>query len=294
MRLRSFSLFSRLAPRALAAAGLIIFSSSTFAQYDATAYIPNGTVFGRSTVPGDVSYFYNSGNASATASFTSNPIASVNYTTTAFNPSGQIILSGGGIMTYNFTVAAQPFTAVPINFSGLFASSTTPASAGYGAFTSFDIQTVNSSVFTNSSFASFFRGDCGAPICLQYTTSTNTTYTSTQLDLSQVSGSFQGTLNMLTGASGSVTGSVQILASAGVNVFFVPASATAFIDPHLEIDSMFLAANPGASLSITAGVGNAISAVPEPATYALTLAGLVGLTVAAKRRRLGLQQAWAR
>ena len=280
-----YQTFARLAPMILTASVAVIFSSSTFAQYQAIAYIPNGTVLGQTTVPGDVSYSYNSGGASAVASFTSNPIPSVTYTTAAFNPSGQIALSGGGIMTYRFTVVAQPFTTVPINFAGIYSSSTSPASAGYGSFTSFLVQTVDSSVSTYSSFQSNFQGACGASTCLQYTTFNNTTYTSIQSDPSNVSGTFQGALNMLTGASGSVIGLVQIAATAGVNVFFVPASATAFIDPYLQIAPSFLAANPGATLTVTPGVGNAISAVPELGTYGLMLAGLFGVAVAAKRRR---------
>lgn len=274
---------------ALVAIGIVGFSSSSFAQYDATAYVPSGNVLGHTTTPGNVSYpytfdggFYGS---SALVSFTSSPVASVSYSATAFNPSGQVILNGGGLMTYRFEVAAQPFTNVPIDFSGLY--STYQGARGSLAATSVVVQTVNSSVSTYSTFQSYFYGDCGAPICLQYTTFNNTTYTSTQSDVSHVEGSFEGTLDMLTGADGKVIGMVQLNASANINIGFASASAAAFIDPHLEIDAAFLAANPGATLTITPGVGNAISsvsAVPEPSTYALMLAGLAAVTVGGRRR----------
>lgn len=269
------------------AAGLTALSASAFAQYDATAYIPNGTVFGHTTTPGDKTYAYNVGTNSAIVTFTASPVPSVSYATTVFNPRGEASLSGGGNMTYRFTVAAQPFSHVPIDFSGLYSSSTFPSGPGYGATTAFSIQTVNSSVSTYSSFQSYLQGDCRAPICLQYTTF-NASYTSVQSDRSHVNGTFEGTLDMLTGANGTVIGVVQLFAGAGLDVGFVPASASAFIDPHLEIDAAFLALNPGATLTITAGVGNditGVSAVPEPETYALMLAGFGVLGWMGRKRR---------
>lgn len=289
---RNVSRWVHRASRVLLAAGIAGSAPSAFAQYDATAYIPNGSEIGHTTTPGDVSYSHDevqgSGSASAVVTFTASPVASVSFAVASSNPSGQGGLSGGGIMTYYFEVAAQPFTLVPIDFSGLYASSSSPASAGYGAFTSFLVQTVDSSVFAYSTFQSYFQGACGAPVCLQYTTFNNTTYTSTQADPAHVEGSFAGTLDMLTGADGTVSGLVQLVAGGGTNVFFEAASARAFIDPHLEIDAAFLAAHPDATLTITAGVGNdirSVSVVPEPGVYVLMLAGLVATGIGARRAR---------
>lgn len=268
----------------LVASGIVGFSSSSIA-YVVTAY-GDGQVIGTTTMPGDFTYSYNDGaGKSSVTAFTSSPIASVRYVGTASNPGGQIALFGGGIMTYRFEIAAQPFTYVPIDFSGLYSSY--QGAPGSAASTSFLVQTVNASVFTYSQFQSTLYGDCGAPVCLHYLTFNNTTYTSVQSDASHVDGSFEGTLEMLTGADGKVMGMVQLAAVADINFFFGTRSATAFIDPHLEIDAAFLAANPGATLTIEPGVGNEISGdsvVPEPGAHALTLAGLAIMMVSARRR----------
>jgi hypothetical protein len=111
---------------ALAASGVSGFSSGSFAQYDAIAYgggFGPGGIIGHTTAPGDVSYTYSGPNASSVTTFTSSPVASVSYSGTAFNPVGQGGTAGGGIMTYRFEVAAQPFTNVPIDFSGLYSAS---------------------------------------------------------------------------------------------------------------------------------------------------------------------------
>lgn len=255
---------------------------ASHAQYQATAYVPNGSVIGQTNTPGDITYSYSAGPFSANVSFTSDPIASVTYAaSTAANPATNQY-SGGGIMTYAFAVAAAPFTNVPIDFFGLYSSS--QGSAGQQASSSFTIQTVNSSVYTYSTFASYFSGNCAAPTCLQYTTFNNTTYTTAQSNAENVSGSFQGTLQMLTGASGTVTGSVQLFAGANVASGLSSTNATVFIDPYLQISPAFLSANPTATLSITPGVGNAVSAVPEANTLLMMLSGLLAVSAVYRRR----------
>lgn len=84
---------------------------------------------------------------------------------------------------------------------------------------------------------------------------------------------------------GSSAVSVQLSASTGT-YGYVGGTGTAFADPYFYIDPAFLAANPGATLQFSPFVGNDPigSAVPEPATWAVMIAGY-GLVGGAMRRR---------
>lgn len=101
----------------------------------------------------------------------------------------------------------------------------------------------------------------------------------TGLDISSASGSFSGTLMGATDASGHGRGYVDLQAFASA---FDSRLSWAFIDPALTIDATYLAAHPEATLTLPAGVGNAITAVPELQALLLMLAGL---SVLALRRR---------
>ena len=59
------------------------------------------------------------------------------------------------------------------------------------------------------------------------------------------------------------------------------------IDPQIFIDPAWLALNPGYSIVVDAAVGNgpSVSAVPEPGSAALLLAGLLGSVGIARLRR---------
>ena len=64
-------------------------------------------------------------------------------------------------------------------------------------------------------------------------------------------------------------------------------SGSLTVDPLFTIDPTFLAANPGYSLSFSAGVGDSLaSGIPEPATWAMMLLGIgsAGLTMRSRRK----------
>ena len=64
------------------------------------------------------------------------------------------------------------------------------------------------------------------------------------------------------------------------------AHATAGVDPNVVIDPVWAAAHPGYAISFSQGVGNGVTGVPEPATWAMMLIGAGFLGTAARRRRL--------
>lgn len=276
-----------------AAAVLSLMAAGASAQYRAEASIVGmPSIIG--TTPQNVTYSNAVSDPSlgsvATGSITYSvdPIPSIQYAATAFNPVGQIQNNGGGSMTYGFEVFSAPSTNVPINFAGLFSSFMSSAGSGAGAFTQFSVQTVNSPVSTYSSFASYLSGPCGAPSCFQVNTF-NATYSAFQSDQQHAEGAFQGTVEMLTNTNGQVTGSVMLYAGGNINLFFNPASLTSFIDPQLVIDPAFLAANPGSTLTITPGVGNGLPPVPEPHAWALLVGGMGLLATIARRRKAARQ-----
>lgn len=90
-----------------------------------------------------------------------------------------------------------------------------------------------------------------------------------------------GTITMSMNTQGGTTGKLR-----GIAVV-TGSTASAMIDPHVFIDPTWLALNPGYSIIVDSSVGNGItvSAVPEPATSALLLAGLLGMGSMRWRRR---------
>jgi hypothetical protein len=73
-------------------------------------------------------------------------------------------------------------------------------------------------------------------------------------------------------------------------------TATAYADPYITIDPVWLAAHPGYSLSFSAGIVNAgpgsPAALPEPASWAMLLSGF-GLVGVAMRRRFLRPSRWS-
>jgi MYXO-CTERM domain-containing protein len=93
-----------------------------------------------------------------------------------------------------------------------------------------------------------------------------------------------------TDASGFAQGLVNLYVkgnASGIRSEGLSGVSWAFIDPALSIDSDYLAAFPDAQLLLTPGVGNQMvpSPVPEADTWAMLLAGLGLVGVAARRRR---------
>ena len=76
---------------------------------------------------------------------------------------------------------------------------------------------------------------------------------------------------------------VLLSVSAGTSADFVhnDGFARAYADPFISIDPAFAVANPGYSLSFSPGVGNSPGGVPEPAAWAMMMAGfgLIGSAV---------------
>lgn len=271
---------------ALIGIGLLSLAQGTLAAYQVTA-IAESFPFGSSNTPGDVSYSYTGpATSSAIVSFSSSPIAFVNVSGSVSNPLGTTQLNVGGVMTYSFAVAAAPFTTVPIDFSGVFSTYLGLSGLGQQGYATFNLTATNPTAASYASFQSFFTGNCGAPSCYSIDT-LNTNVALFQSDVQNLSGSFQGSLGMLTDVNGMVSGSVQISAGALVRVIAGTAVATSYVDPSLHINAAYLATYPSTTLTLTPGVGNAIAAVPEPGTYALMLVGIGMMGMLLTRRRHG-------
>jgi hypothetical protein len=71
-------------------------------------------------------------------------------------------------------------------------------------------------------------------------------------------------------------------------------TATATADPYIQIDSAFLAANPGYSLEFSQGINNVpVGVTPLPAALPLFGSAVVGLFGFAHRRKSRINQATA-
>jgi hypothetical protein len=61
--------------------------------------------------------------------------------------------------------------------------------------------------------------------------------------------------------------------------------STAFIDPFISIDPVFLSSHPDVSLQFSLGITNGIGAVPEPSTWAMMILGFAAVGYMAHRGR---------
>ena len=283
--------FGRMIP-ALMATSLFSLASSAMGEYSHTAFAEGPIGSSQVPLPNTVSYDYSfiSGQQQkqATISISSNPIAAVSMVSQVANPVGEIQLTSGGTLRYTFEVMAQPFTTVPINFLGVFSAFQNGQGGLSLSQVSFDIFSTNSNpANTPSRFAADLRASCGvANGCASFTaTGSNTSYSFAQFDQYNINGSFYGSIQFLTNANGQVAGAISLAAVSTVRAFPGSGSSSAYIDPRIEIDAAFLAMNPGATLTITPGVGNEISPIPELSTLSMLLAGLGLLGFRGRRMR---------
>lgn len=196
-------------------------------------------------------------------------------------------------MVYDFYVTSSPFTKVPVTFEGVFLSSFTRAPNSYPAPGNAYLQTLFGIGSKNAdddrsefqtTFGFFLPYDPDAP---QFTPSTvgEVAYSVNHTGSMKVFGTFKGTTLVSTNADGHGAGTVNMVAQGTIWMSEGKSlGGRSFVDPHLEIAPDFLAANPGSTLTITAGVGNQVASIPEPSTYSLMFVGLGSLVMAARRR----------
>ena len=225
-----------------------------------------------------------SGPGPVTSSFELNPSGSFSYLESAsvvLNPQPTLTTSiiGTSIQpsnsstqslatsTYYFSINGPSSIMVPVLVQANISSDLTgdPASVGW---------LIDANVMVQSTVSgSAFLGPCtpGDGVC----------------SLDQFAASPMALDEVVDFASNALT---EVQMSAGIRVFNdvpgTPYSGSLTVDPIFTIDPSFLAANPGYSLSFSSGVGDsALSGAPEPATWALMLAGFGGLGATLRRRR---------
>lgn len=220
------------------------------------------------------------GNAAITFASTPAPYVRAQARHTSF---GTVIVSG--YMGYQFAYSGPANTYVPIDFTAMF-----DVQNGYRAFNRSEV------VFSASGRTESTGGRISCEqICLAQPALNSGPVQSTvniamsasvdaALGSSAAVGSFSGRLMGLTNAQGQGTGSIYLYAFASA-LNTVP--SWAFIDPELHIDAGFLAAHPEASLTLPVGVGNAVTAVPEPAAPLLMAVGLAAVLGLRRRSRQG-------
>lgn len=185
-------------------------------------------------------------------------------------------------MDYSFGVEnAPPLTSIPFIFSGNFYASQN-GEARLASTNEVSVEVTGEE--WGSSVRSYFGLNLHTPRRSSESTPFITTSTSntpvvnySQPDQYSINGSFVGHINISTNESGFAEANVSLIArtilNTGNSVFF----ASSLIDPHIEIDPIFLANNPGATFLIAEGVGNAVSPVPLPGAVWLLGSGLIAL-----------------
>jgi len=193
----------------------------------------------------------------------------------AYSPSCACGFNSIGRLQYDIDVLGTANTYIPVNFRGAYDLSgrvknlaTTTANFSFG-----------NAVFSLAGVATWIDQTQGIQVEEKITTD------------SQHSGYFSGSSSFLTNALGHATATVYMVTQAGAGGDGSPLTTTtqnsrAFLDPEFYIDPIWLLANPGASLTLPDGVGNAVyQPVPELETYTLMLAGMGMMALVARRRK---------
>lgn len=215
----------------------------------------------------------------------STPAPYVLTETLAYNPGGSSFVAASGSLSYNVNIFGPAFTWVPVVFEGQY------------SFMGYDLAGVTNSLASSGTRVNFAFGgtvfdySCSSHSCLKSLFAddhASILVNETKISFDAFGGNFHGIQNILTDASGYATTTVNISAGARsiVSGAAFDSFAVAFIDPEFHIDPTWLALNPGASLSLPEGVGNAITSVsvPEPHTLGLIGLGLAGLGYARRRK----------
>ena len=239
---------------------------TAYSSYTVAGGAPSiATVNGGGFAPFERSTAY--ANIFSTASIVNGPVAS-NYVTTPGWMDGISGYDGGYLngevttdLVYSFTVVGPNVMAVPLTLTGGIY-----LQAGGAGYSSGHIYASVSDNYPGSPH--YISGDAASATC----TEAQSAGCNTPVLLH---------VSMLSGTEATGLGNVsyvQMQAYSNFGGSYYGASfATATVDPLVQIDPTFLAANPGFSLVFADGLSNAIAPVPEAGRAALLLVGLFGL-----------------
>lgn len=215
-------------------------------------------------------------------------------------------------ISYSFLLSGQvPGAYVPVNFSGQFGlvfEGDQPRQGGNWSQARFAISAYDGDQLPNANFrgeglvldarcgAHIEGGGCGATSGTLPTSNYEQSGASfidvqfSSVGAASLSGTFSGTIFAPTDSLGYSKGSVFLGAVAGSGNAL---KSLTFIDPHFEIDPVWLADHPATAFLLPNGVGNQLTQnplapVPEPASGWM-LAGGLALLFAAKQRKRGLR-----
>jgi len=225
--------------------------------------------------------------------FTDSPAPSVLAKVSAYRTGGGGTYISGGHMSYDISVSGPASTWVPVSFDGIYSfaghdlGALTNSSSGSAARVAFSL--VDNAPGAGS--YSSFDYTCSQRIChssLLSSANSSSSVSETALSNDYREGFFHGVTQVLTNSAGVGSSRVFLDASAAsilsgstdVNTVY------SFIDPEFHIESAWLLQNPGASLTLPSGIGNAISSVPEQQAWLLLLVGFPVLLFRRHTRRI--------